>query len=406
MQFRLDPDWRKGLFVDGRVELVRLGAGSLDAPSTVPTEGERTPRALDLSATRLQFPDPSPLDPWAELPVVEVLGGAFYEDNGYDYNFGSRRAARVGPAVSVLRRYEQPEALERWALWGHDLPIRDGAPVVPDGWPQRASAVTVAPDVLAAYRDRDAIAVEGRVLDVHLTVDAGWMAAVLPSELAAPAEPVVRVLAIEASKSDVSTVPFTEAWLLAACELTDGPGWYALGHIVGEGGDVLYGREVFGYPSKAGEPVLADGRLVVDRVGRRVAEVSIGQLASPVEVSESMDVVGLQADPFAPGVTIAGRVVAQRWEVTGSVATTDVADASALFPAEPGAAAVGLPDPWFELAGAQMLSARAGTVRVARLPGRVVASVADVWPAYRERADGTWSGKRIVEPAAPTFRLR
>ena len=410
LRFRHHPDWRQSVLDERGMELVRLGPGGTTRPSdAAPDEAhdeESVARALVLDDTTFRFGTPDVTDPWSELPVLELLGGSFFEKLGFDYNFGSRRPQRKGDPVIPLAPIPAEEA-DAWAFWGHDRPLTGGEAWVPEGWPEQRSAVTLTGDEVDRYQGRDHLAVEGQAVDVTLGIDAELHRSVVPAELDPGDAPEIRVLAVDAERSDVSVARFQELWLLARTAT----GWYALSHIVTPDGDVLFGRETFGYPSKLGQvgiEVTADAATVSgERLLRRFAEVRVEVSdARPAEVAESFDLHGVQPDPFSLPQPVAGRIVAQPWRlfIEGSEVAADAIQVS--FPDDAGPSDIGRPDAWFDFTGAVPLRAVVGSVRIERGPGEIVTEVDDVLPLIRDRIEMSWAVSRITEPVTSTFRIK
>ncbi len=403
LRFRLEPDWRKGL-VRGGGELVRITSGAVIPPPEEPDAGE--PR--DLRDLRVTLPQASPLDPVAELPVVEVLGGAWFANEGFEYSFGSGRPTERTTEREVLRTYS-PAEIEPWALWGYDRPVTAGSVWTPPGWPERTTAVRLTRDEVARYRAREALEIPATAASVTLAPPPDVARAVLPPGVLPAQSMAARILAVRSPGGDVSSCAFDEVWLLAACRIEGRDAWYALSHVVSDGGDVMYGREVLGYPSRHGEVAITDEggllRVTGDRVLRRFLDLTVDGGGEPGEERvEDLVVIGVQADSFNAG-GLSGRLVAQTWLVVGRWADVTPDAVSLVLPDGPGPANVGRPDPWFELAGPVTAAGR-GNVVVRRGPGEVLTDLDDVWSLYRERFDGSASIARITQkPARPSFRL-
>jgi len=422
LNFRLDPDWRGPPFVGG-VDLLRE-AGTATPPSEEPREGQGVPRALNLTNATFRFVQPSVLDPWCELLVIELLGGSYYENPGLELNFGSSRPRRKGPNPEVLHRYEDPLALAPWMFLGHDRPVERGLPWKPRGWPDAESAFVLSQDEISAWQGRQAFSLQGvRLFDLVIQIDSRLHADVLPDGVEPGPESLGRILALDVPTSDLSTVGFAELWLLVRCVVGGRAAWYALSHIVKDGGDLLLGREMFGYPSKAGEVnlELAGERVTIsgERAGRRFLSVAAdGFEAAQIPSVEEIDVLGLQADtfsrsvdqafdrPFSQTLPVKGRLVAQKWHLDLRRISVDPGAVSLDLPDAPGPPGVGRPDPWYEFEGCTVLSASLATGAIRRGPGNVVGEYEDVWPYYRERCDGTWAATKVLNEVQPTFRIK
>ena len=421
LNFRLNPDWRNQPFIGG-VELVRQG-GTATPPSEEPREGRDVPRALNLGNTAFRFVQPSILDPWCELPVIELLGGSLYENPGLELNFGSSRPRRDGPIVETLHRYEDASALAPWMLLGYDRPLERGLPWEPRGWPDAESAFLLSKNETSAWRNRETLDFENvRLLDLVLKIDPELHGAVIPGDVETGPQPLARILALDVPTSDFSTVGFVELWLLVRCVVGGRDAWYALSHIVGDGGDLLLGREMFGYPSKAGEVSfeLAGQRISIsgERVGRRFLDIHADEPAVAADDwTGELEVLGLQAEtfsgsvdqqpdrPFGQSRPVKGRLVGQKWQLNLQRIPIDPWGVFLNVPHAAGPSAVGRPDPWYEIDGCTVLSANMARGVIRRGPGSVLGEYADVWPYYRERCDGTWSAMQVLNAVAPTFRV-
>lgn len=170
--------------------------------------------------------------------------------------------------------------------------------------------------------------------------------------------------------------PFNELWLLSRC-LQDGePAWYALSHIVGRGGDVVTGRETFGYPSKTGTVrcTMEADRFAVSaaRLGREVLRCSGTVVRRPTRqgvaprLDDQFEIIGLRPHPPYREMTLHGFVepgpqlelIAQAWSV--DLIGVQLGDPSAIaleLPSAPGPGVIGAPDPWYEFAAGEIVQA-------------------------------------------------
>jgi acetoacetate decarboxylase len=420
-RYRLDPDWRRGPLGPDPVELwLRvLGGKRGDYPREM-VEG--SPRECDLDRTRFEIVDPSPLDPFAEFPLLALVGVSYRETALFPQADRVHREAKTPTRIERLQ-YIDPARFEPWAFYMYDRPISAGRAWVPVGWPQERSAMTLDAGELDRYRKRPALELELRdLLEVDLDVGADLHARLLPPSLALGQRPEVRILALDVGASDVSTAPFLELWLLARCEHGGREGWYALSHLVGPDGDVVFGRETFGYPSRmatiewsrTGESFA----LGASRLGRRVARLAVSSsLATPREnVADSIEVIGLRLHPpyrvmsengyVEPGPRV--DLVAQPWSF--ALARAAVIDTSGFeldLPAEAGPGKIGKPDPWYELAGAKVLRVRSGRGRLRRGPGTKLGALEGWGSFYAERLDGTLDAAKATSgEVTHTFLIR
>jgi hypothetical protein len=212
-------------------------------------------------------------------------------------------------------------------------------------------------------------------------------------------KPIIRILGASVERSAVSTVPFDELWLLSRCELDGAPAWYGLAHIVSWDGDVLFGRETVGYPSKHGELQMDFKPLLATIQGRRMhraffqATVPLS-LQSVTPGEESFPFLGIQILP--PGSESIARWVQSSFEIRldeGRAARPD--EVKLHFPSIPGPGEIGRPDPWFEFSGGRVVRAVAGRGGMRRSRGRIVGTLDDLASARYlcDRMEGVpWPG--------------
>jgi hypothetical protein len=233
--------------------------------------------------------------------------------------------------------------------------------------------------------------------------------------LEAGPEPVLRVLALDVPTSDFSTRPFHELWLFARCLREGREAWYALSHLVGPDGDVVFGRETFGYPSRmAAIEWSRDGNsfaIAASRLGRRVAELGVAASGGVAQEdwSPAVEIVGLRLHPPYRAMTENGFVepgpradlVAQPWTFDLSPARSYEAGRLELdLPADPGPGNIGKPDPWYELAGAEVVKVVTGRGTLRRGPGVTLGKLENYWPYYAERFDGTLDASKAISGEA------
>ena len=124
----------------------------------------------------------------------------------------------------------------------------------PKGWPESTSAITLTEEELDAYRNRQRIELDPvDLVDVKLEIDPEIHAQTLPPSCNPGSEAMLRILAMRVEASDLSPQPFNELFLFSRFELDGKPAYYAIADIVGLHGDVLFGRETYGHPSKMGD---------------------------------------------------------------------------------------------------------------------------------------------------------
>jgi hypothetical protein len=413
-RYRLAPDWRRGPLGSDPVELwLRVLGGKRGRYPEEMVDG--APRRCDVDRTTFTLVEPSPLDPFVEFPLRSIVGMS-YRETGLDPDADRRpREAQTETRIERLQLID-PERFAPWALYMYDRPITRGEAWIPSGWPKDRSALLLTGEEIDRYRARDALELELRdSIDARLRISPEIHARMLPPGLEPGSEPVVRILALDVETSDLSTRPFHELWLLARCLRQERAAWYALAHLVGPDGDVVYGRETFGYPSRMAsiEWSRDDGAiaLLLSRLGRRVFELeaTVGAAASNRAASAGADVIGLRLHPPYRVMTEQGFVepgpradlVAQTWTLELSGARTiDPATAKLDFPAQPGPGRIGKPDPWYELAGAAVISIETGRGLNRRGPGVELGRLDRYEPFYAERFDGAMTAHEATSGEA------
>jgi hypothetical protein len=262
----------------------------------------------------------------------------------------------------------------------------------PEDWPQ-TPGLKLNTEELERYRMRPALEL-GPVdlVDIQYRLDKNTHAAALPEGVQAGDQPLARILALDIERSDLSTRPFIELWLMTRCELSTGPAWYALSHVVQWDGDVLYGRETFGWPSKLGHPEMTFDGVRYSILGRRLKRdffygVVPRSLDEATRREDSFDVLGLQL--FTTWEPPHGELIRQPWRVIlDEGRSTDPAQVDLSFPRTSGPGRIGFSDPWFELRPTRVVSATTGRGRMLRMPGESLGSVPDWIARTIERFDG------------------
>ncbi len=412
--YRPNPDWPNGLLSEESAELWKVAGNDGGYPAESPRAS--TPQVGDISQTRFEWGSPSVSDPYSEFPVREFVGASYRELTSADAASWQERADRP---ETVFIQAVPKEAFQSWALLNYDRPQKDRAKNRPkeETAPRssrRVSPVKLTSEELAGYRSNKEMALRSvNMVDFQIAVNATSHAEVLPPPCAPGSRPVLRVLALRVESSDLSFRPFHEAWLFAYCRVAGRPLWYALSHIVSEDGDVLHGRETFGYPSLHGKidaMVTTEGfSLSGFRLGREFVrgEGTVRGFSTGTSLAR-INIVGLRAGPFQQGESPRGELVAQPWFFQGRRLYGDPKTAKLEFPASKAPGGIGRPSPWFDFAPFQLISA-AGIedVGMQRGPGRVVAQVPDFTPYYRERCDGLLPGERPPATSVqPTFLAR
>ena len=424
--YRLNPDWTRGAMFDSPVQLWRIFGFDPGYPSDLPEQKfhPRLARACDLKKTRVVIGEADPLDPFGEFPLRRLLGvncsrRAMAVDG--TVNAEERMAIPRGPE-KTLTTFDQrnnrsflenldPKTMEDWAFFakGYDRPITRNKVWTPAGFPAKATACKVTKEEIKAWRARRALELNpAELVDIQLEVDAAKHARTLPAPLAPGGKPLVRIIAARAEESDFSTLPFTEFWLLSRCEMEGKPAWFALSHIVSWDGDVYFGRETFGYPSKHGEPEMTLDPMQIDLVGRRLQRDFLYatlplSLDAARAVNEELNVIGVRVISPTGGKASAD-FIAQPW-------TLQIAQARTVWPEQlhlelPEAKApanIGRPDPWCDFRDGKVAGCIAGRGLIRRWPARACGAfdLAKQRKFLQDRDEGQFNGGRA--PSAATF---
>jgi acetoacetate decarboxylase len=416
-RLHLHPDWRQGPLRDRPVELYRLHGADLGYPSG-PVEGPNLPKAFDLSRSTVWVNEDFPLNPLCELPVVEVLGASFHE--GEDPR--QRRTQPRGPEGTspgpftpgpVLLETITVEEFEPWSLQygAYDRPVTAGTAWVPDGWPDRATAMKLSRAEIERYRAREAYALDPiDYVDIQLEVDRELHASSVPPVCEPGDDPLIRILALDVEQNDFSPDGFVELWLLTRCEVGGEAAWFAHAHIIGWGGDVFFGRETFGYPTKLGHPEMRSDQVQVNIRGRRLYRDFFHGVVPlsydpPAPHEDAFEVLGMQV--LGPSGSARADLVGQPWMVHLEHARhADPRFVKVMFPKEPGPGRIGLSDPWFEFSSGRVVSAVAGRGAMKRLPGRIHHDWPDYVDYFVQRIDGgssTTSNATFLNPKASDY---
>jgi acetoacetate decarboxylase len=396
--WRLHPDWRRGPIEDEVVQLWTRGGAVGGYPTSVP-DADRLPRAGDLARTTIHF-DPCALSAYGEFPVREWVGvsgnvyGAYPDHVRGVLQRGDTEGTVILPADRLEAEISASD-LEPWALSlrGYDRPITRGKVWVPDGWPDRGSAVRLSAAEIERYRARPSYDLQDmELVDITYELDPEVHRRTLPPPCPPGERPEARILAIRVNESDFSPRPFVELWLMSRCEVAGAPAWYALSHIVGWDGDVCFGRETFGYPSKLGEPEITSDGLQYNIRGRRLyrdffqAAVPLS-LAPPGAHRDRFEVLGIHTHPWQD--TPRADIVGQPWTVEIAAARkANLPYVELFFPRTPSHGKIGLPDPWFELEPRRLLAVVAGSGVMRRFPCRTLADLPGFADWFIERLDG------------------
>ena len=391
-EYNLDPDWRQGLRAD------KVGLWSFPA---VPTPEESVIQTCDLESTKLESQHPSPLDPITEFPVLEILEVTYQE------------GTTIPEAISLSHKPRFVTGIDNAAfspssLINYDRPHTNRRPWQPEGWPNETTAFKLSAPEIERYASRNEVRLGPfDMLDIRLTT-AGIKNDILPPPVRSGTRPALRILVMRVEESDLSPVPFTEAWLFAFGAVGNERGWFGLSHIVSDDADLTFGREVYGYPSKLGSSELvvsfADFAARCVRNGREFFNARGLLQGIPTGTSLSqLPVLGLRRTRTGPSGAPIGEIVAQPWHFQGRHFTVDRSTVQVSLP-EP-ASEDPVTDPWFEFNPVRVAAISVmtnGTMQ--RSPGRVIAPVSSFESYYRERCDGAIPGIDAAEsPSASTF---
>jgi hypothetical protein len=383
--FALEPDWRKGV--------VRP-----DAAALWKVEAPKTQFASEALGAEASFPFASPGDPLAELPIEEKVGC---------WSLGGVESASTEPEkIADL----DAAALAAWAPLRYDRPVERERVWMPAGWREETTAFRFTDDEIARYQGREEILLDRlEIVEIDAMISQEAHEAMVPPFCRTAGRPMIKVLGLRVNAGALSPVPYSEAWLFAFTITANRMAWYAVSQIVGRGGDLTFGRDTFGYPSKAGEVDIVstpvDFSMSVKRMGREVcfADGPFHGFSTGTSLAQ-LPMVSLRAKPGGQGAEL----VYQMWTFQGRRNRIDARSFQMGFPNE---AAPGLSlkaDPWYELGAVQpaLLSVMENAV-MQRAPAEVVGEAPAFEEYYRERCDGVlpWEA-RPAEPAKPTLLPR
>jgi hypothetical protein len=385
IQFSAHEDWTEG---------VVSGAGGVLAIDW--TSGERT--AADAPEVTLKWLRSTPSEPASELPILEVL-----------------HAWRLTSPDSITTAIGETEAigtisnsdLAAWSPLRYPRPSIDRVISRPDGWPDQTTALRwtdAESDRWQARRETRFNPVE--IIEVNGIISPEVHAQLLPPPCVAGTRPLVKMMGLRFEPE--GELPFNELWLMAYCGIGRQGAWYTLAHVVGPGGDLVYGREAFGYPTKSGDPRVVltpiDCSLSGSRGGREFfyADGAFGGFSTGTTLGR-FNILSLRVRPGQR----TGELVLQPWKYQGRrQQVTPITAAMAAPDGESPQGGVRL-DPWYDLGPMQIASIAAlETGLMQRAPGQVVATVADPAPYYRERCDGVlpWEAEP-TDPPQPSLTV-
>ncbi len=402
--------------IDPPVELWRVGASAPTASKPDAAEGaeENAARACDISRTKFTWGPSAWADAEVALPVREFVGAAYQELTGkgaVEWRHNESRREQVFLAKA------DPSRFAPWGLSRYDRPFSFAKEASRAARTKIFVAGKLSPAELSTYRSREEDALGPMSLvEFRLSIDPELHAEVLPPGCEPGRRPLLRLLVLRAEKGDFSRRPFQEAWLFAYCRVEGRPRWYALSHVAGEGGEVLLGRERFGYPTVGGRismGVSPDGfNISGSRQGREFVRGagSFRSFSTGLSLSR-IHVVTLRTGPFRPNTPPKAELIEQTWFYQGRRHYADPRSIELTFPGEPGSRSDAFgpsrkASPWFELTALRVVSTAAmEDAHMQRGPGRIVQVVPDFEPFYRERCDGVLPGESLPTAGVqPTFR--
>ena len=254
------------------------------------------------------------------------------------------------------------------------------------GVPHRTAFATESS--LDAYRGRNQIRLSGlAIVSVDCLADPAAVERLIPPPCVLAPDRALRVMALRG----LDDPSLDEAWLLAECALEGRRVWYAISHIRSAVAGTEYGREVLGYPTKAGSVQASQGgnrfSSAVVRDGLNVfrAQGSYGGFSTGTSLAK-MTVATLRLGPVSDTGARNAEIVVRPWYYQGLRRPVHRASLDASFPAGADREAH---DAW---TGMGPVHAFAATVMdgagMQRVPGQVVAQIEDAGPYYRDRCDG------------------
>lgn len=412
--YRLRPDWTSGPLAAEPVRFARIVGGQSrqanNASSESSTESTNVTgqapsamRACALDQTVFQWDHASPRDPAIEFPIEEILAAGFEKSAG---------SLLVDPRAQAVPREQARIAakdFEPWALLNYDRPVTNAAAWRPKGWRESATAYRLAEQELEAYRQRSELRLGSvNLVDIQLVTEREAFVEALPPHFQPGLR--LRLLALRVGDNDLTPAPFNEIWLFAYGVLDNRPLWFALSHVVGPGGELTFGRETFGYPSKRGEVDIVTTPIDFSAFGRRkgrdffYSEGTFQGFSTGTSLSQ-MDIACLRAGPFQNDDP-RGEFVVQQWYFQGQRSFVDHNSLVIEFPDKE--TPLGRPDPWFEFNPFRVVSVtvmQQGGMQ--RMPAEILAEAGGMGPYYRERCDGVLPGAGpAADSAAPSFRIK
>lgn len=375
VRFSANEDWRQG---------EPSGAGDvleLHWPAA-PTA------AVDPATVQLKWLQLSPSYPASELPVREIV--AVWKAAPPDALSEPQPVAKI-PNADIAA----------WAPLRYPRPSVDRTIRRPEGWPDQATALRWTDAESQIWRSRKELRFEpAEIVEVDALISPEVHAQLIPPPCVFGGRPLLKVMGIRFTEADPA--PVNELWLLTYCRIGRTSAWYALSHIAGPGGDLVYGREAFGYPTKSGDPKVVvspiDCSLTGSRQGREFfyADGGFGGFSTGTSIGR-LNVVSLRVRPGQR----TGELVLQQWAYQGRRQQVNPVTAAMDVPAGESPSGGARLDPWYGLRPMQLTAMGAlETGGVQRLPGQVIATVEKPDEFYRERCDGVlpWESDPADQP--------
>ena len=346
----LHPDWRQGP-LDGPSELWMLPSAAHPRPGDLGVEEVTASGSLDGWLTRLGAVGPvaaSAVD-LADLPFGEFVR-------------------------EVDAHFLEPFALRKYPGAAAQAGASD---------PMHLSAAD-----LASYRGRREHRLSGIMLvAVDASVSRDSVEPILPPPCEAPETAVVRVMAVRG----LDDPGLDEAWLFANCLLEGRRAWYAASHVRGTFAGSEFGREVLGYPTRAGSVAATVGAsqfsasITQGGAGLCFATGFYGGFSTGTSLAD-MSVVTLRLGNGAGGGNPKGEIMVQPWRFQGLRMPIRRESLHTSFPpAERGSRAT----VWNRMGPANAYWALVfDSATMQRLPAAVIAEIENPAPYYRDRCGG------------------